>query len=721
MCLLLALSFLTGCNVSGVVDDSTGASQSPTAAKTDLTIPAPETGGNTIWFTASDGYFYRQTSTGWQRTYIQGVDMGLTEPTTSLDDTVLSYDTYFQWFTQIKAMNANTVRVFSEMPPDFYKALYVFNLDRADDPLYFMQGIWFNEDYMYDPGDAFDDNGDVIDSFERACSETVDIVHGKSSISYGSVRNAVYDVDVSQYLVGYILGLEWDYDFVMKTNSSHADKTSFSGTYLRTAEGASPFEVFLATVGDKLITYETSGYGAQTPVSFLNWQTTDVLKHTNEPFTEEDEVSVDTRNIVSASGYHAGQFAALDVYPYYPEFMNHQPEYLAYLDSNGDSDPYRAYLDDLVNAYDVPVVIAEYGLSTSRGKAHDSVMGMSQGGLNETQQGEYVAKMSGDIADSGCAGGLIFEWQDEWFKQTWNTVKYGAQDPTSRTPNVMSAEQGYGILNYLAGEESVCTVDGSASEWTDADVVSSSGGYTLSAKADPAYLYLCVQTADGFDYYNDSLYVPISTVGRGSTSDTDKGLTFSSAADYLLVINGDSATRVLTDVYNDVFYYNYSVKKSVFPRDTTREAQGSGKYTAINTFTSNQIVLPLTGETIDPTYYESGLLKTGVADTTSPSYDPQADFCRGGNVIELRIAWYLLGVLNVTERAAINDFWTAGEVASDSFKGVKAGLGGGALGTTIALKGVDLSGSDNVTYRSRLKASYDILKSALGGIAQRMN
>ena len=159
-----------------------------------------DTNGNNIEFVAQGDYFYHNDNKKWNRVILKGVNMGLTLATTNLNNPDVSYETYMEWFEQISEMNANTVKVFTIMNPDFYQAFYDYN-KKAESPLYLIQGIWFNEDYLYDVADALDADNIVADAFERNITETIDIIHGNSDYtSYGNIKNAVYHNDISKYV-----------------------------------------------------------------------------------------------------------------------------------------------------------------------------------------------------------------------------------------------------------------------------------------------------------------------------------------------------------------------------------------------------------------------------------------------------------------------------------------------------------------------------------------
>lgn len=700
--LLMALSFVS-CSNGDNIDPNKhqidlSAYKYPTPQKSVDMIDTKNV--NVSYIASSNGYFYQnKNGKSADLLYIKGVNMGLTEAQTSLDNSNISYDTFMNWFEEIKDMNANTVRVFSIMNPNFYKALYDFNKKNSSSPLYLIQGIWFSEDLMYQLTDALESDEIIISAFKKACKETVDIIHGNSSDTvYGEFSPAIYDKDVSKYTVGYILGLEYPADFVIETNASHPDKANYNGKYLETKSGSTPFEAFLANVGDYLVDCETSAYNSQTPVAFLNWQVLDTITHTNEPYKEEnDAVSANTENITAKSNYYPGLFAAVDVYPYYPEFMNYEEKYTSYTDEKGEKDNYRAYLNDLKTQYSVPLLIAEYGLSTSRGKAHLGLNGYDQGGLNEDEQAKLVSKMTNDIALEGCAGGLVFEWADEWFKSTWNINMYYPDDPTKRTQNLSSAEQSYGILWY---DTSTSYPDGDLSEWKNAYKVNDN----LKVMYDANYMHLLLTLPDGFDTSKDTFFVPISTNGTGSKFSKKYNLKFSDNADFLLVFNGKDNTRILCDKAQDVFHYKFGVIRKVFGTSQSKAyKQNTGEYDKINTFVSNEIIVPSTNERIEPRYYEGGLLKFGNANPDSSDYDSSADFYYNGNTVEIRIAWYLLNVMNPTTKACISTPFKGDEITYSNFDAIK--IGSGTEGK-IKLNDAKFTGVKNVKLTQRLKKVY---------------
>ena len=213
-------ALLVGCRPKEyeVVDEHGNAVQTvdysaPEFHITETTKTSPDTDGVDVVFFADseDGIFYRKDGDTLRSFYVSGVDMGLSAATTDMDNPNVSFETYLEWFTQIKEMHANTVRVFTEMPPQFYSALLDYNTRNADDPLYLMHGIWFPENYMWDyPMEAFDEDEVVIKAFEKSAREICDVVHGNcKGITYGKQTNVNYSYDVSKWLVGYILGLEW--------------------------------------------------------------------------------------------------------------------------------------------------------------------------------------------------------------------------------------------------------------------------------------------------------------------------------------------------------------------------------------------------------------------------------------------------------------------------------------------------------------------------------
>src|SRR3989337_3852672 len=107
----------------------------------------------------------------------------------------------------MKEMNANVIRTYTILPPQFYKALRQFNAERkGDDKLFLMQGIWVE----LPEADDFRESG-YMDEVMKEIRNAIDAVHGDASIPhrYGHAHG-IYTDDVSNYVAGYIFGREWE-------------------------------------------------------------------------------------------------------------------------------------------------------------------------------------------------------------------------------------------------------------------------------------------------------------------------------------------------------------------------------------------------------------------------------------------------------------------------------------------------------------------------------
>ena len=284
---------------------------------------------------------------------------------------------------------------------------------------------------------------------------------------------------------------------------------------------------------------------------------------------------------------------------------------------------------------------------------------------------------------------------------------YYPKDPTRRTHNLSSAEQSYGLLSF---DVSVCYPDGDFTELEEYDKIK---GTDIKVRYDADYLHIYVDLPDKFNFEKDKFYVPISVLGIGSKQSTEQNLSFDRNCDFLLVINGKKNTRLLCDAYEDVFTFKYSVKKKVF-KNTEGLKKGSGVFNKIKTLTSNEMYLPDNDKTIPAQYYESGLLRYGKANPDSESYCSQADFyCKNGKV-EIRLAWYLLNVMNARLGVCMDEF-NSKKISYTNFDEIY--IGSGQSGN-INLSPVYFEAIKNMKITERLKQSYGYMKNAFAKIKE---
>ncbi len=688
---------------------------------------APSSGTGNGPFFVSDGISYVARTEGkafsvysegtWKKTFLRGVNIGAGIPGHFPGELAVTKADYLRWFRYISDMNADVIRVYTTLMPQFYDALLEYN-SKAAKPLWLMQGVWLSEELIQKHKTAYADDGIMVKQFIKDAKDLVDVLHGNITLPLQpGFASGTYRSDVSRWVIGWIMGIEWDPYFVSDTDAAFPDRNSYKGKYLYT-EKASPFEAFLCQVCDATVAYEVDKYRMMRPIAVNNWPTADPLKHPNEPYEMEDICTLDVEHIKASPVFHSGWYASFHIYPYYPDFINVDTRYTRFYDEDARVNTYRAYLRELMAHYTIPVLVAEFGVPASRGMAHRApYSGYNQGNHSETEQGEIDSHLLGDIYREGYCGGIVFVWQDEWFKRTWNNMDLDVPDTRPFWSNYQTNEQNFGLLAFDPGKDkTACEVDGDPADWKEDTPVGLGKGIRIFAKGDERYFYFMADIA-GFDAGHDTLLVALDTIpGQGNTSVAGRDIKFSHPADFLISITRRDNSRIMVDAYYDTYYYMYAEWLKFLPKIPANNVRGSGVFNPILLALSRKVKLPETKVTIPFSGYETGRLRFGNSNPADPNYDSIADYCIKDSVIELRIPWQLLNVMDPANRKIMADHYAAKGILAQDSGDWRVGAGvlksGKAGGISIGMLPWTLKGWALPTSHERLKESYYILRDA---------
>lgn len=469
--------------------------------------------------------------------FIKGINMGIAVPGTFPSQLQASRSEYTQWLQLIRDAGFNTIRLYTLHYPHFYEVLDSFNKANPNTPILLFQGVWMEEEVPnYD-----EDLHTLTPYFNKEIEENVDCIHGKRNIAfrYGKAHG-LYTADVSRWTIGYIIGRETHPPEVLHTNEMHAANTAYNGRYL-SISNTKAAESWIVERMDHLLAYEQDNYGTQRPISFSSWPTLDPIKHPAEKNRYEDTASIDISALDFARA-QAGVFASYHAYPYYPDFMSHDAAHTSFRDYLGQNS-YLGYLTALKKHYTrMPLIIGEFGVPSSWGKAHYSSSGMHHGGFDERAQGETNLRLLGNIEQSGCGGGIQFALMDEWFKRTWITDPMDfIGDRRILWQNIMAAEQNFGLMGFRKENdpympwESFCS--GCAVE-------------QVEAKADYAYFQLRMKTQQPLAIL-DTIWIAFDTYdATKGESILPNGKQLSKRAEFALMITNNRAELFVTEAYD---------------------------------------------------------------------------------------------------------------------------------------------------------------------------
>ncbi len=586
------------------------------------------------------------TPSGMKPHFWAGVNLGTTLPGTSPGELAPRQADYDRWLAQMGEMGSTILRIYTILPPHFYDAFRNYNIAHPKQPLFLLHGVWIPEDRVLEVQNLWDEQ--ATNEWHQELADAVGVVHGNliRPVRRGQA-SGTYTSDISPWVIGWSLGVEWDPAVVLNTNKLHESMPPFAGKYFTTKEGTSATESWIAN-GMEIVASLEASRGWSRPMTFTNWVTTDPLKHPEEPFESEDEAVVDGTHFSATPAWPGGFFASYHAYPYYPDGLRFQKSYIDYRTPDGRADQYAAYLNDLRTYHGTQaIMITEFGQPTSIGIAHRGPNGRDQGGHHEQQAANNNTSMMTAIHDGGFAGGVIFEWTDEWFKFTWNTVEYELpKDRRSMWRNPLTNEEHFGVIAMEAGATQKVVLDGKDNEWTvqHSRVISESRGAVREIRAthDEESLYLRLKFEKDSPWTNQEI-----AIGLDLHPEANGGLPGRPGvlpeADVALLIGPGNTAKLRQATWIDPLPFAMGVAEQYLPVVARDLVPGSGAWSSPSQVVSKPLTIPSTGEAMPIDLIPFGDLRWGSNDRTKPSFDDRNLANGAGSVLELRIPWGMIG------------------------------------------------------------------------------
>jgi len=623
----------------------------------------------------------RDASGNWSPVFIQGVNLGPARPGRFASEAPEDEATWSGWLAQIADLGANAVRVYTLQPPAFYRALATHNEDSSRPRLWLLQGVWAD----LPPGDDFNDAAYVA-GFEAGIARVIDAVHGDLVLDpvRGHARG-VFDVDVSAFTLGWIIGREWEPFAVAAFQQLNPAPCTHDGRLVQVRDGQA-MECWIGRMLDYAAGYEARRHGQARPLTFANWPTLDPISHSTEatraeedrirlqvddiplpartaPAWDDDAVSVDATRMTGTPAFPPGVFASYHVYPNFPYFMNLEPAYAEAHDDEGVL-RYAGYLRELKAHHGrQPVMVAEFGMSTSRGIAHLQPEGLHHGGHDEAEAMHQNARLIRAIHAERMAGGVAFEFMDEWFKGTWSTSPF--EIPEEHRPrwfNAESPEQSYGLFAMRPAQP--VRVDGDASDWSSiaplateqAQAAAAAPMSPLKAAYDAGWVYLLLQSTGGVapDWTRIALSIGFDTydAARGERRlPAPADCEVPGGVEFALVLRGPDASELLVTP-------PYLLRHPAESGDALQlysPTDATGSYSALSLET-NRERYTRAGLRIPAQRVSPGKLRFGSLDPAAPDFDSRSDVSTGSDgTIELRLPWALLNFADPSTASVLHN------------------------------------------------------------------
>lgn len=644
---------------------------------------------------------------------IKGVELNSCYPGYNFSDYSIDKKTYLKWIEQIGEMGANTIKLLNRMDSDFYDALYEYN-SKTKNPIYILQGINITD---YDSN-----NSKSIYNFKEKlineCKITVDVIHGNRYLVTSEVyASGLYNSDVSKWTLCYIISSIGKDETLAYTNNNdirHLDEY-YSGRYFYTNSNYNETEYILADIFDKLVSYEVDKYGEQRLVSFVVNMMQDTFNYKENINSQVVKMSdINFNRIKSKDTLKTGMIVSYDFTTQLDNFFEllteEEYEKYAYIIKDVDTNSYYDGFVDFINRfYETPLLISNYGFSTSR-----NVDKVDAEPITESEQGEKIVEAYKKFVNVGACGVVISTWQDNWALETWNTTYSADKSNEIYWLDSQSVNQKYGILSFSSENEEF--VDGDISNWTEENFIIEENGMKLYAKYDYENLYILIKNI----YSDDELYIPIDTTQNSGAKfyDYSGEIKFDRFVDFVIKINGNQSGEILVHEYYDAVRANYeSDVTGVWQYDNVPDKNVS-KFVKVRTLLKKNVDPNIDISKMNAVQrkkykmykiYNTGELIHGNSNPESEEFNSLADYHLDEDFIEIKIPWALLNFYAPNKMLIHDDYYK--NYGVESIKINEMYLGVGKSKDNINLGKLELTPwKKEVLAKERLKQSYYIIK-----------
>lgn len=515
---------------------------------------------------------------------------------------------YRQFIAQISKMGGNCIRVYDLLPPEFYRALYEYNLENADDPLYFMQSV-ATPDNIDSEGAL---SADAQNALKKNIEYIINAVHGNAVVpDVGSRKGGTYITDVSPYLAGFIVETDTSAKTVAVVNTGNAGYT-YAGKYISSTSGTAA-EGLIAMLCDYTCSYQQTAYGFLSPVGAEG----NAALAAGVSWSGDTGMKLDLSKLTASDKVGGNFFLSYGLQPDDAALLNNSAAFASYKDDSG-SYPYGGYIHAFKQSQSrYPVLIDRFGLSTNTNAYEKET---SVNGLTETEQGKGIVRMLKAIKTEGFLGGLISDYNDNW-----------SESSSEFAPLTLPSKDNALWQNTLdpAENSGVTAMEPTASSEIGLSLKDNDLMTEMQISSDASYVYLTILFNGEIDYDKEQLIIGIDTYQRNNGEyryDPKYFATSLSGMEFVIKFESKNTAAIYVVPSYDRNKGNYSSKETY-----------AGIYDYICQLNYGS--------------FESG----------------HSNFYQSGSTIHLRLPWSLLNFTDPTKKMVINDTRSKATITADPF------------------------------------------------------